>query len=264
LANVKAIVRLSQSETPQGLKEVIEGRISALADVHALFVQSRWAGAELDRLVRQELSPYSREGKERTRIDGPMVMLKPDAAQAIAVALHELATNAAKYGALSVAKGQVGVEWSRAADGRLVLRWVEVGGPPVNPPSRKGFGSNCNAIEDQKIPAATIAGLFGTDVAAMVLEVTDDKALPPEKRKDLQILHAPDLSPGAKLIKLADKISSLHSLASSPPVAWTAERQLEYVTWCRRVVEGPRGAHKMLEALFDEAAVAAAIVHQTA
>jgi PAS domain S-box-containing protein len=141
MANVKAIVRLSQSETPQGLKEVIEGRISALADVHALFVQSRWAGAELDRLVKQELSPYSREREARVKIGGPMVMLKPDAAQAIAVALHELATNAAKYGALSVADGQVGVEWSCGADGRLVLRWTERGGPPVNPPSRKGFGS---------------------------------------------------------------------------------------------------------------------------
>jgi two-component sensor histidine kinase len=61
-------------------------------------------------------------------------------AQAITVVLHELATNAAKYGALSVAEGHVRVEWSRAADGQLVLRWTEVGGPPVNPPTRKGFG----------------------------------------------------------------------------------------------------------------------------
>jgi two-component sensor histidine kinase len=61
-------------------------------------------------------------------------------AQAIAVALHELATNAAKYGALSVAEGQVRVEWSRATAGQLVLRWTEVGGPPVNPPTRRGFG----------------------------------------------------------------------------------------------------------------------------
>jgi PAS domain S-box-containing protein len=156
LANVKAIVRLSQSDTPGGLKEVIEGRISALADVHALFVQSRWAGAELDRLVKQELSPYSREGEERTRIDGPMVTLKPDAAQAVAVALHELATNAAKYGALSVAKGQVHVEWSHATNGRLVLRWTEVGGPPVSPPMRKGFGTH--AME------AIMRGHLGGDV----------------------------------------------------------------------------------------------------
>jgi PAS domain S-box-containing protein len=142
LANVKAIVHLSQSDTPGDLKDVIEGRISALADVHALFVQSRWAGAKLDSLVKQELSPYSHEGEERARIDGPIVTLKPDVAQAVAVALHELATNAAKYGALSVANGQVRVEWSRAADGRLMLRWTELRGPPVLPPSRKGFGTH--------------------------------------------------------------------------------------------------------------------------
>jgi PAS domain S-box-containing protein len=142
LANVKALVQLSHANTPKGLKEAIEGRIEALANVHSLFVQSRWAGAELGSLVRQELSPYSRDGEMRTRIDGPSVMLKPDVAQSITVALHELATNAAKYGALSREKGKVHVEWSRAADGRAVLRWIEAGGPPVNPPTRKGFGTH--------------------------------------------------------------------------------------------------------------------------
>lgn len=78
----------------------------------------------------------------RTQIDGPNVILKPVLAQAIAVALHELATNAAKYGALSVATGRVRVEWSCARDGRLVLRWTEAGGPPVNPPTRRGFGTH--------------------------------------------------------------------------------------------------------------------------
>ena len=142
LANVKAVVHLSQAGTPDGLKEAIEGRIKALANVHSLFVQSRWRGAELGNLVKQELSPYSHEGEERTRIDGPTVMLKPDVAQAIAMALHELATNAAKYGALSGAKGEVHVKWSCAADGQLVLHWTEAGGPPVNPPTHKGFGTD--------------------------------------------------------------------------------------------------------------------------
>jgi two-component sensor histidine kinase len=67
--------------------------------------------------------------------------MRPDIAQAVAVALHELATNAAKYGALSVAEGHVQVEWSRASDGSLVLRWTEMGGPPVKPPTRRGFGT---------------------------------------------------------------------------------------------------------------------------
>jgi PAS domain S-box-containing protein len=142
LSNVRAMVQLSQADTPAGLKEAIAGRIEALANVHSLFVNSRWTGAELASLVKQELSPYSRDGEMRTQIDEPTVMLKPDLPQAIAVALHELATNAAKYGALSVANGQVCVEWSRTADGQLVLRWTEAGGPPVKPPTRRGFGTS--------------------------------------------------------------------------------------------------------------------------
>jgi two-component sensor histidine kinase len=138
---VKAMIHLSQSDTPNGLKQAIEGRIGALASVHLLFARSRWTGAELGALVKQELSPYSQDGETRTQIDGPTVMLKPELAQAMAVALHELATNAAKYGALSGAKGQVCVEWSSAADRWLVLHWTETGGPPVNPPTRKGFGT---------------------------------------------------------------------------------------------------------------------------
>jgi two-component sensor histidine kinase len=106
-----------------------------------LFVESRWIGAELRRLVTQELKPYGRDGDARARIDGPDLLLEPDTAQTIAVALHELATNAAKYGALAAAEGHVAVEWSLATDGRLVLRWTERGGPPVKWPTRQGFGT---------------------------------------------------------------------------------------------------------------------------
>jgi PAS domain S-box-containing protein len=156
LANVQAMVQLSQADTPDGLKEAIAGRIEALANVHSLFAQSRWAGAELGSLVQQELSPYSRGGEMRTRIDGPSVLLNSDVAQSIAVALHELATNAAKYGALSVPEGQVRVEWSQPADGRVVLRWAETGGPTVSPPTRKGFGTH--------VMEAMIRGHVGGDV----------------------------------------------------------------------------------------------------
>jgi GTP diphosphokinase / guanosine-3',5'-bis(diphosphate) 3'-diphosphatase len=121
-----------------------------------------------------------------------------------------------------------------------------------------------DAIEDQKIPAALIASLFGAAVAAMVEEVTDDKTLLKEERKRLQIEHAPHLTDGAKLIKLADKISNLNSLASSPPVEWTTERRLAYVEWCRMVVAGLRGVNTTLKELFDQAAEAAGKAHQHA
>jgi PAS domain S-box-containing protein len=140
LATVQATVQLSQSDTPQGLKQVIAGRIQALANVHTLFVKSRWAGAELRNLVTQELSPYCRDGDTRARIDGANVLLEPNAAQAIAVCLHELATNAAKHGALSSPEGRLHIAWSRAADGRLMIRWTETNGSLVAQPTRRGFG----------------------------------------------------------------------------------------------------------------------------
>jgi PAS domain S-box-containing protein len=141
LATVQATVHLTQSDTVDGLKRAISGRIQALANVHRLFVESRWTGAELRNLARQELSPYCQDGDARARIDGADVLLEPNAAQAIAVCLHELATNAAKYGALSLPEGRVHIAWSRATDGRLIIRWTETNGPSVTQPTRRGFGT---------------------------------------------------------------------------------------------------------------------------
>jgi PAS domain S-box-containing protein len=141
LASVQATVTLSQSDTPDGLKRAIGGRIRALANVHSLFVATRWIGAELSTIAAQELAPYSKEAETRVRIDGPQVLLKPDIAQVIAMILHELATNAAKYGALSTAHGQIDLKWLHEADGRLTVRWAELGGPEVQTPSRQGFGT---------------------------------------------------------------------------------------------------------------------------
>jgi PAS domain S-box-containing protein len=141
LATVQATVHLTQSETIDGLKSAIEGRIQALANVHALFVESRWEGAHLNNLVTQELSPYCQDVEARTRIEGPDLLLEPYAAQTIAITLHELATNAAKYGALSVPDGRVHVAWSGGEKAHLILRWTETGGPLVTSPTRKGFGT---------------------------------------------------------------------------------------------------------------------------
>jgi PAS domain S-box-containing protein len=152
LATVQATVHLTQSETSDGLKSAIEGRIQALANVHALFVESRWAGAYLSNLVTQELAPYCQDVETRARIEGSDLLLEPYAAQTIAVTLHELATNAAKYGALSVPDGRVHVAWSRGAKkGPLILRWTETGGPLVTSPTRKGFGTRVieRMIRDQ-------------------------------------------------------------------------------------------------------------------
>jgi two-component sensor histidine kinase len=92
--------------------------------------------------LKEELAPYLREGEPRVQIDGPALMLEPKTAQAIAWALHELATNAAKYGALSDGEGRVEVAWTSATDGQLSLRWTERGGPPVKMPTCEGFGTH--------------------------------------------------------------------------------------------------------------------------
>jgi PAS domain S-box-containing protein len=149
LATVQAAVHLSQANTPEGLKQAIEGRIQAFSNVHSLFVKTRWIGADLSTIATQELAPYSEKDKERIRIVGPTILLEPDAAQAIAVTLHELATNAAKYGALSVAGGHVDLKWSHDAHGQLHMTWTEIGGPKVQEPTRTGFGGR---IIQQMVP----------------------------------------------------------------------------------------------------------------
>jgi PAS domain S-box-containing protein len=145
LALAQATVHLTNGETAAELKTAIEGRLRALANAHTLLAQSRWAGADLRNLALEELSPYCAEddGKDgsRARIEGPGLMLEQQPAQAIALALHELTTNAVKYGALSVPSGRIALTWRRQSANRLSVCWVETGGPPVAPPTRKGFGT---------------------------------------------------------------------------------------------------------------------------
>ena len=141
LATVRAIIHLSQSDTTQGLKQAIAGRIQALSNVHSLFVDTRWVGAELSAIAAQELAPYAEIDRTRLRIDGPSLTLNPTAAQTMAVVLHELATNAAKYGCLSAAKGHLELTWQRRTDGRLMVRWAEKDGPVVRTPAQRGFGT---------------------------------------------------------------------------------------------------------------------------
>src|SRR5690242_9136914 len=169
LANVQAMVNLSQADAVADLKKAIEGRIQALANVHSLFVASRWIGAELSAIATQEFAPYSAAGEKRVRIDGPQVLLEPDTAQAVAVSLHELATNAAKYGALSTANGHVDLKWSHEANGRLNLRWMEAGGPTVQPPTRRGFGGR---VIEQMIAQLKGKSRFDWRAEGLVCELT--------------------------------------------------------------------------------------------
>jgi GTP diphosphokinase / guanosine-3',5'-bis(diphosphate) 3'-diphosphatase len=108
-----------------------------------------------------------------------------------------------------------------------------------------------DTIEDTATTADELIAVFGPDVAAVVGEVTDDKTLPKDRRKQLQIEHAPHLSTAAKLVKLADKICNLRDIIDSPPSAWSRQRCAAYVEWTRAVVDGLRGVCPALEAIFD-------------
>ncbi|HUD89055.1 MAG TPA: PAS domain S-box protein [Xanthobacteraceae bacterium] len=141
LALAQAAVHLTNGESAAELRTAIEGRLRALANAHALLAQSRWAGADLRSLALDELSPYCQEQESRARIDGPSLMLEQEPAQAMALALHELTTNAVKYGALSVSAGRVDIAWRLQPGRRLAMRWSESGGPAVKPPAHKGFGT---------------------------------------------------------------------------------------------------------------------------
>lgn len=139
LALVQAIVRMTRGSNVEAYVAAVEGRIKALSRVHTVLSQSRWEGAVLGGLVDEELAPYRTGDPDKVIATGPEVVLQPAAAQTLALALHELVTNAAKYGALSTLTGRVRLSWELKPEG-LELRWAESGGPPVQP-AAPGFGT---------------------------------------------------------------------------------------------------------------------------
>ncbi len=169
LATVQATVHLSQADTPEGLKQAIAGRVLALANVHSLFVETRWIGAELSTVARQELAPYCAKDEKCVQIAGPQILLEPNVAQAIAVTLHELATNAAKYGSLSAPNGEISLTWMHMADGRIILRWKETGGPVAQTPTHRGFGT---LIIERMIGQLKGKARFDWHAAGLICEIT--------------------------------------------------------------------------------------------
>jgi two-component system CheB/CheR fusion protein len=147
--NTLATVQSIAAQSMQGVdvdprfREVFESRLVALSKVHDLLTRDSWDGAALRELLLAELDPYRSNDHARIAIEGPDVKLPPKAAVALAMAFHELATNAAKYGALSNESGRIAVSWyiDGASPEALQMKWMESGGPPVQPPNRRGFGS---------------------------------------------------------------------------------------------------------------------------
>jgi len=136
LSVVQSICRLSKAEDPEAYMSAVEGRIRSLSIAHTLLSESRWEGADLRKLVGQVLAPY-RPGATST--DGPDILLEPRTAQTIGLTLHELATNAAKYGALTASSGTVTLRWD-IENGALNMTWEEAGGPSIRSPITSGYG----------------------------------------------------------------------------------------------------------------------------
>jgi PAS domain S-box-containing protein len=154
LAVVQSIVHMTKAPSIGDFVKIVEGRIRALSIAHALLAESRWEGANLDQIISEELAPYCVGDAGRISVSGPQVFLKPATAQTIAMVVHELATNAAKYGALSEGKGKIKLAWDWR-QGVLKLIWQESGGPPVLPADTAGYGSKVIAASARQLGGTT-------------------------------------------------------------------------------------------------------------
>jgi two-component system CheB/CheR fusion protein len=151
---------LRHATSPDEFVTQFDGRLSALAKAHGLLVQSDWRGADLSALIREQLEAYIAQNPSRLSVEGEKIMLPADLATPFGLVLHELATNAAKHGSLSVPNGRISLSWTsdRRNDQRLLkFTWRELNGPKVSPPDRSGFGSS---LIDKGIPEAVVTREF--------------------------------------------------------------------------------------------------------
>ncbi len=139
LTVVQSFVRLTTAASLEDFRRVVDGRVEALARAQTSLAARRWEGASLRDVVEGELASMSQPGKYS--LSGPQVLLQADDVQAMSMVIHELATNASKYGALSTEGGTLAVTWAEAPAGGLSLVWSEEGGPAIEAPTREGFGS---------------------------------------------------------------------------------------------------------------------------
>lgn len=183
LAVVQALVALTTAPTTEAFVAAIRGRVSALARAHSLLAQNRWKGGDLGEIVREETAAYGKPGQ--IHISGPDTSLGPDAVQPVSLIIHELATNAVKYGALSMPEGRVDLSWEITEEGKLDLSWIESGGPRVVEPSARGFGSTLITT----VGAKQLGGDIAIDWRPEGILVT--AALPPDSYRTDTLRKAP-------------------------------------------------------------------------
>jgi len=172
LAVVQSILRLTKSTNVDSYIGAVEGRIKALSHAHMLLSESRWEGADLRRLVTEELDPY--RVSDAVSIDGPDTILDPRRAQTLALAVHELATNSAKYGALSTSSGKVMLSW-RNDKNRLTIDWTESEGPDVHPPDTQGYGTKVIRASLEQLGGRVVFDWHSTGLRCALSIPNDDK-----------------------------------------------------------------------------------------
>jgi PAS domain S-box-containing protein len=181
LMMIQAVARQSirQSSNLEDFEVQFNDRLTSLSRLHDLLIQEEWRGASLRAITQTQVGPFA---GSRIKIEGPEILLRPDIAQVVSMVLHELATNAAKYGALSNAEGKVQVAWDLVGDqrNRLSLRWEEGGGPAVLSPQRRGFGSVVLERMALQIPDASASLKFLTAGVVWYLEAPLESLVSPD------------------------------------------------------------------------------------
>lgn len=173
LAAAQSIARqtLRTSPSPDQFLERFCGRLTAMANIHGLLVQSDWHGADLAALARLQVEPYVTEGIDRLHIDGPALVLSTDLATPLGLVLHELAANAARHGALSGPTGTVSLRWTLTSPNEqrlLTIVWREADGPRVQEPARRGLGMT---LIESGLAAAMVRHAFDPDGVVCTIEL---------------------------------------------------------------------------------------------
>jgi two-component sensor histidine kinase len=179
LAILQSIATQTFRSASKTEREKFEGRLGALAEAHNLLSKEKWQGSELQDVVGRVLQPYSLNSPERVRMSGPRIPLSPRLAVVLSMIIHEIATNAAKYGALSSDNGTVRLDWETLTENgkpKLRLVWAEAGGPPVTAPVQRGFGSRLieRSARDQLGGEATVDFLPRGVVYTVICALEDD------------------------------------------------------------------------------------------
>jgi PAS domain S-box-containing protein len=207
LAVVQAVVSLTRATTTESFIDAVKGRVSSLGRSHALLARNRWEGAELTQLIVDECAAYQRPGQ--IHIDCPTIVLTPDSVQPVGLLIHELATNAVKYGALSSEAGSVQMTARVRPRAGVELVWREIGGPPVAPPTVRGFGSTLIAEVVTRQMSGTLDIAWnptGLHLTAVLPETTFRVDTHPALDQDQPAdLAAAPISPGERLLIVEDE-----------------------------------------------------------